>query len=67
MARLVTLVNTLKQHDLIDEYRLMVFPIVLGNGVRLFDDVADAVALKLVDAHPLGNGAVILAYHRAQP
>jgi dihydrofolate reductase len=67
MARLVTLVNTLKQHDLIDEYRLMVFPIVLGNGVRLFDDVADAVALKLVDAHPPGNGAVILTYHRAQP
>ena len=42
-------------------------PIVLGSGTRPFDDVADAVTLKLVDAHPPGNGAVILTYHRAQP
>lgn len=61
-----TLVNTLKQHDLIDEYRLMVFPIVLGSGMRPFDETADATILNLVDSHPLGNGAVILSYHPAR-
>jgi dihydrofolate reductase len=57
-----TLVDTLKQHDLIDEYRLMVFPIVLGGGMRLFGETADAVTLALVDTRTLGNGAVILTY-----
>jgi dihydrofolate reductase len=35
-----TLVNALKQHDLIDKYRLMVFPIILGSGMRLLDETA---------------------------
>jgi len=61
-----TLVNTLKRHDLIDEYRLMVFPIVLGSGMRLFDETVDATTLKLVDTHPLENGAVILTYQPAR-
>jgi dihydrofolate reductase len=61
-----TLVNTLKRHDLIDEYRLMIFPIVLGSGMRLFDETADATTFKLVDTLPLGNGAVILTYHPAR-
>jgi dihydrofolate reductase len=59
-----TLVNTLLRHALIDEYRLMVFPIVLGSGIWLFDEYADATTLKLVTTKPLGNGAVILTYHR---
>jgi dihydrofolate reductase len=58
-----TLVNTLKQHDLIDEYRLMVFPIVLGSGMRLFDESTDATTLKLVDTRSFGNGVVVLTYH----
>ena len=58
-----TLVNALKRHDLVDEYRLMVFPIVLGSGIRLFDQSADATMLELVDTRRLGNGAVILTYH----
>jgi dihydrofolate reductase len=57
-----TLVNALKHHGLVDEYRLMVFPIVLGSGMRLFDDSEDATSLKLVDTHPLDNGAVVLTY-----
>lgn len=57
-----TLVNALKRHDLVDEYRLMVFPIVLGSGMRLFDQTADATTLKPVDTHSLENGAVILTY-----
>ena len=62
-----TLVNALKHHDLIDEYRLIVFPIVLGSGMRLFDDAADAAVLKLVDTHSFDNGAVVLTYHASRP
>jgi dihydrofolate reductase len=61
------LVNTLAQHDLVDEYRLMVFPIVLGSGMRLFDTTADATTLRLVDTQPLESGTVILTYHVARP
>ena len=59
-----TLVNALKRHDLIDEYRLMVFPIVLGSGKRLFDDTNDATTLRLVRTQQLDNGAVELTYLR---
>ena len=60
-----TLVSTLMLHDLVDEFRLMLFPIVLGSGMRLFDQTASATTLKLVATHALGNGAVILTYHPA--
>ena len=59
------LVNTLMQHDLIDEYRLMVFPVVVGSGKRLFRDGIDQTALKLVDAKTFGSGVVVLAYQPA--
>jgi dihydrofolate reductase len=60
------LVNTLKERDLVDEYRLMVFPVVLGKGKRLFRDGGDLVALKLVDTKQVGpDGVVILTYQRA--
>ncbi len=59
------LVRTLVAHRLIDEYRLMVFPIVLGEGKRLFGQSEDASTLKLIDAHPLASGTVILTYHPA--
>ncbi len=61
-----TLVNALKRHDLIDEYRLMIFPVVLGSGMRLFDEAVDPTTLRLVDTRALGNGAVILTYARAR-
>jgi dihydrofolate reductase len=57
-----TLVNALKCNDLIDEYRLMVFPIVLGSGMRLFDDTADTKTLNLVSTRVFKNGAVLLIY-----
>ena len=57
-----TLVNFLKLNHLVDEYRLMIFPIVLGCGMRLFDEVKDFEMLRLVDSHPLRNGAIILTY-----
>src|SRR3712207_5649372 len=56
------LVSTLMQHDLIDEYRLMVFPLVVGSGKRLFRDRIDQTALKLVDAKTFGSGVVVLSY-----
>jgi dihydrofolate reductase len=58
-----TLVQALADQDLVDEYRLMVFPTVLGTGKRLFGDTAVSKALKLVDAKPVGpDGVVILTY-----
>src|ERR671911_1110399 len=49
------LVRTLTKHDLIDEYRLMVFPIVLGKGKRLFGGTEETKAMKLVDTKPWGE------------
>ena len=65
VAGSATLVQTLLEHDLADEYRLMVFPIVLGTGKRLFGETADASMLKLVDSKVLDSGTVILTYHPA--
>ena len=59
------LVNALMQHDLIDEYRLMVFPIVLGSGQRLFEEGSDAKVLRLVETKTLGSGVVVLSYSPA--
>jgi dihydrofolate reductase len=55
------LVRTLAEHDLVDEYRLMVFPVVLGEGKRLFDGTAREAPLRLADARPAGE-TVILTY-----
>jgi dihydrofolate reductase len=60
------LVHTLMEHDLIDEYRLMVFPIVVGTGKRLFGEVGKEKALRLVDTQPVGpDGILILTYEPA--
>ncbi len=56
------LVQTLLHHDLIDEYRLMVFPIILGKGKRLFKEGVDTTTLKLVDTKTTSMGVVILTY-----
>ena len=61
-----TLVNALKQHDLVDEYQLMVFPLLLGSGMRLFDEAEEATTLKLVRTLPMLNGAVVLTYQPAR-
>lgn len=60
------LVHTLMQHDLIDEYRLMVFPVVLGRGKRFFKDGSDT-SLTLVDAKTTSSGVAILTYQPAIP
>lgn len=55
------LVHTLMRHDLIDEYRLLVHPIVLGNGKRLFPDGVN-LALRLVETKAFSSGVVLLRY-----
>ena len=59
------LVNTLMKHNLVDEYRLMVFPIVVGSGKRLFEGELDTTALELVDSKTFGTGVVVLTYQPA--
>jgi dihydrofolate reductase len=58
------LVQTLIQHDLIDEYRLMVHPVVLGDGKRLFKDGSGKTVLKLVETKPFSSGTVVLFYQK---
>jgi len=53
------LVQSLLAHDLVDELRLMVFPIVLGKGKRLFADGADATSLKLVETKQTADVATL--------
>jgi len=63
VAGSATLVRALVEHDLVDELRLMVFPIVLGSGKRLFGDSASTKALRLLESQPVGDdGVVILRY-----
>ena len=61
-----TLVHTLIEHDLVDQFNVMVFPVILGSGRRMFpDDMADKRSLDLVDTQVFGNGVVVHTYRRA--
>jgi dihydrofolate reductase len=62
----VKLVQTLAEHDLVDEYRLMVFPTILGAGKRLFGETSDAAGLRLVDAKPAGETLILIYEPRAR-
>jgi dihydrofolate reductase len=56
------LVQALIEHDLVDELRLMVFPVVLGAGKRLFGETGAKKPLRLVDSKTVGEGVAILTY-----
>jgi dihydrofolate reductase len=57
-----SLVHTLMEHDLIDEVRLTVFPVVLGAGQRLFGDTTDEKPMRLLDSRSIGDGLAYLVY-----
>jgi dihydrofolate reductase len=61
------LAQTLIEHDLIDEYRLLYFPVHLGSGKKLFRDDARAAALQLVSTSVTGTGVIIATYMPAGP
>ena len=60
------LVHTLMEHDLVDELRLTVFPVVLGAGERLFAESSDKTPLRLIGTEPIGGGLAYLTYERAR-
>jgi dihydrofolate reductase len=55
----------LLEHDLVDELRLMVFPVALGSGKRLFGETSDKKRLRLADSRMVGDGIAILIYEPA--
>jgi dihydrofolate reductase len=59
------LVQTLLEHDLIDEFRMWIFPVVIGAGKRFFGDGAIPVGLKLVDTKVFKTGVTVNTYERA--
>jgi dihydrofolate reductase len=59
------LVQALIEKDLVDELRLMVYPVVLGTGKRLFGDTSDKKRLRLSDSKTVGDGVTILVYEAA--
>jgi dihydrofolate reductase len=60
------LVQSLLEQDLVDELRLMVFPVVLGSGKRLFGETSEKKRLRLVDSKTVGEGVAVLVYERAR-
>ena len=56
------LLRALMEHDLVDELRLKIFPVVLGDGDRLFGETSDKKPMRLVDCQTLADGVAVLTY-----
>ncbi|MEA2643743.1 MAG: hypothetical protein QOG08_769 [Chloroflexota bacterium] len=56
------LVQSLLEHDLVDEMRLMVYPVVLGTGKRLFGETSDKKPMRLIDSKTIGDGITLLTF-----
>jgi dihydrofolate reductase len=59
------LVQTLIEHDLVDELRLLVYPVIVGAGKRLFGETPDKTNLRLVETKTFGDGIHLLVYRPA--
>jgi dihydrofolate reductase len=59
------LARTLIEHDLVDELCLMIYPVVLGAGARLFGETSDKKPMRLIETRTVGDGIAILTYERA--
>jgi dihydrofolate reductase len=61
----IQLGQTLMEHDLVDELRLMIYPVILGAGGRLFGATSDSKPMRLADVRTVGEGLAFLTYQRA--
>ncbi len=66
VAASARLVHTLMEHDLVDELRLIVYPVVLGTGDRLYAETSDKRPMRLVRAETIGDGLAFLTYERVR-
>lgn len=62
-----SLIVQLSQLHLVDEYRLVVHPVVVGSGLPLFNNISQKINLRLIRTEPFKNGAVVLYYEAATP
>ena len=60
------LVHTLMEHDLVDELRLTIYPVVLGAGERLFGETSDKKPMRLINTRTVGDGLAYLTYERVR-
>ena len=60
------LIHTLMEHDLVDELRLKIFPVVLGVGQRLFGETSDKKPMRLVDTQTVEGDVAFLTYERVE-